>query len=73
VLVSPFVKRKSISSKAYDHASVLKLIESRWGLAPLTVRDAGANNLMDEIDVNMTVTPAPVINVPAGPFGSGCA
>jgi phospholipase C len=73
VLVSPFVKRKSISSKVYDHASVLKLIESRWGLAPLTVRDAGANNLMDEIDVNMTVTPAPVINVPAGPFGSGCA
>ena len=72
VLVSPFVKRKSVSSKVYDHASVLKLIETRWNLQPLTVRDAGANNLMDEIDLALPVTAAPAIDVPTGPFGSAC-
>ena len=72
VLVSPFVKRKSVSSKVYDHASVLKLIETKWNLQPLTVRDAGANNLMDEIDLNIAVAPAPVIEMAAGPYGTRC-
>ena len=72
ILVSPFVKRKSVSSKVYDHASVLRLIETRWNLQPLTVRDAGANNLMDEIDLNIAVTAAPVIDVAPGPYGAGC-
>ncbi len=72
VLVSPFVKRRAVSSKVYDHASVLRMIESRWNLSPLALRDAAANNLMDEIDLTTAVTAAPVINVPAGPFGTVC-
>jgi phospholipase C len=73
LLISPFVKRKSVSSKVYDHASVLRLIESRWGLQSLTVRDATANNLLDEIDLSMTVSSAPTIDVAPGPFGGPCA
>ena len=73
MLVSPFVKRKSVSSKLYDHASVLRLIETRWNLTPLTERDAGANNLMDEVDLLLPVTAAPVIDVPQGPFAISCA
>ncbi len=72
VLVSPFVKRKSISSRVYDHASVLRMIESRWNLQPLTIRDAQANNLMDEIDLSLPVTAAPVIDYSAGPFVVAC-
>jgi phospholipase C len=73
LLISPFVKRKSISSKVYDHASVLRLIEARWNLQSLTVRDAAANNLLDEIDLTMTVSAAPTIDVAQGPFGGACA
>jgi phospholipase C len=73
VLISPFVKRRSVSSKVYDHASVLALIESRWNLQSLTVRDASANNLRDEIDLGITVSAAPVIDVAAGPFGGACS
>lgn len=72
VLVSPFVKRRAVSSKTYDHASVLRLIESRWNLSPLALRDAAANNLMDELDLTTSVTAAPVINIPVGPFGTAC-
>lgn len=72
VLISPFVKRKSVSSKVYDHASVLRMIETRWNLPSLTVRDAGANNLLDEIDLNITVAPAPTIDMAPGPYGTRC-
>ncbi|HEX2722715.1 MAG TPA: alkaline phosphatase family protein [Gemmatimonadaceae bacterium] len=72
VLVSPFVKRRSVSSRIYDHASVLKLIETRWNLPPLTVRDAEALNLMDEINLNTPVTAAPSFDVAPGPYGSRC-
>jgi len=34
----------------YSHSSVLKTIEARFGLAPLTARDAGANDLRDFFD-----------------------
>jgi len=72
VLISPFVKRKSVSSRVYDHASVLRMIESRWNLQPLSVRDAQANNLMDEIDLSLPVSAAPLIDYTAGPFAVSC-
>ena len=72
VLVSPYVKRKSVSSKVYDHSSVLRFIEKRWGLQSLTVRDATANDLGDELDLSMPVTAAPQYDVP-GPFAFTCS
>lgn len=72
ILVSPFVKRRAVSSKVYDHASILRLIETRWNLQPLALRDASANNLMDELDLTIPLATAPAIDVPAGPFGVAC-
>ena len=72
ILVSPFVKRKSVSSRVYDHCSVLRFIEKRWGLQPLTIRDATANDLGDELDLSMAVTAAPQYDVP-GPFPFSCS
>jgi phospholipase C len=43
IVASPFTRRdpgNSVNHGFYDHTSVLKLIEWRWGLAPLTQRDA---------------------------------
>lgn len=44
LIVSPFARgnpaKPRINSLLYDHTSVLKLIEWRWGLDPLTARDA---------------------------------
>ena len=72
ILVSPFVKRSHVSSREYDHASILRMIESRWNLQPLALRDASANNLMDELDLTTPNLTAPAVNVPAGPFGVVC-
>jgi phospholipase C len=66
LLVSPFARRGHVSHTQYDHTSILRLIEWRWGLAPLTVRDATANNLAHELNFNAASTdpPPPVYSVP---------
>jgi phospholipase C len=56
----------------YDHTSVLRMIEWRWGLSPLTVRDGQANNFADELDFSNPILDAPTYNVPPGPFGTPC-
>jgi phospholipase C len=71
-LVSPFARRRYVSSRVYDHASILRLIEWRWGLPPLSERDAQANNLAEELDFTRSDTNAPVIDIPTGPFAGRC-
>jgi phospholipase C len=45
VLVSPSARRGVVSHAEYDHTSILRLIEWRWGLNALSVRDAQAANI----------------------------
>jgi len=48
------------------------MIEWRWGLDPLTERDATANNLADVLDFRRPSLKAKQFRVPAGPFGQPC-
>ena len=50
MLVSPRARRGYVAHGTYDHASVLKMIEWRFGLPALTVRDAAAANLAEVLD-----------------------
>lgn len=52
LIVSSLARRGYVSHDRYDHTSVLKMIEWRFGLAPLTVRDGTANNLASVLDFN---------------------
>jgi phospholipase C len=72
LLISPFARRGFVSSELFDHASVLRMIEWRWDLEPLTERDATANNLADALDFSHRDLTAPQFLVPPGPNGSPC-
>jgi acid phosphatase len=50
IIISPFAKRGFVDHTNYETTSILKLIEARWGLPPLTSRDAAANNLLNSFD-----------------------
>lgn len=52
LVVSPFARKGFVDSTPYDTASVLKLIETRHGLAPLAERDAAARDLTTALDLN---------------------
>ena len=79
IIASPFtlgkVSTPRINGTLYDHTSILKLIEWQWGLPPLTLRDAAANNLAQALNFekpNYTVPSLPQIAPPAPtPCGEG--
>ncbi len=50
IAISPFAPAQVAKEGPYEHTSVLKMIEWRWDLKPMTVRDANAKNLADELD-----------------------
>ena len=50
LIVSPYAKRGYVDNTVYDHTSPLAFIEWRWGIEPLTERDANANNLTNAFD-----------------------
>jgi phospholipase C len=72
LMVSPYARRGHVGTRTYDHTSILRMIERRWGLAPLTVRDATANDLGAELGTKADPR-APAYDVPGGPFGGPCA
>ncbi len=66
MLISPRARRGTVAHGTYDHASVLKMIEWRFGLSPLTVRDKAAANLAEVLDFRH----APNLRAPAYPVPS---
>jgi phospholipase C len=49
-VVSPYSRPHSVSHVVNDHTSILKFIETRFGLPPLTNRDAQANAMLEFFD-----------------------
>ena len=49
IIVSPFAKRGFVDHTQYDTTSILKLIETRFKLAPLTDADAKANGMLNAL------------------------
>ncbi len=50
IVISPYARRAFVDHTPYDHTSILAFIEWRFGLEPLTDRDAAANNLLGAFD-----------------------
>lgn len=78
LIVSPFARGNAagprVNSLLYDHTSVLKLIEWRWGLEPLTARDASDEvaNLASALNFNVRDTSVPALPVIAEPPLESC-
>jgi phospholipase C len=45
IVISPLARRGVVDHTLYDTTSILKLIETRWRLAPLGARDAAAHDM----------------------------
>lgn len=64
LVISPLAARHTVAHGLYDHTSILKMIEWRYNLAPLTPRDAAANNLAEVLSFGTPNLSAPQWNVP---------
>lgn len=45
LVISPFARAGYLDAVTNDHTSILKFIEARFGLSPLSTRDAAANDM----------------------------
>jgi len=78
VIASPFTRSADgnprVASNTFDHTSILKLIEWRWSLRPLTARDASSDveNLATVLDFANPNATVPSLPMPAEPFIIPC-
>ncbi|HKW76952.1 MAG TPA: alkaline phosphatase family protein [Terriglobales bacterium] len=65
-VVSPFARKNFVSHTPMDFTAALKLIETRFGLAPLTARDAAMPDMTEFFDFSTSTGPwaVPPTNVP---------
>jgi phospholipase C len=74
VVVSPFTRNAGVSHTLIDHTSILKLIEWRWGLPPLTACDASAQigNLATAMNFASPDVTVPAVPLPNPVFAAPC-
>jgi phospholipase C len=65
IAVSPFSKPHYVSHVVNSHTSFLALLEKRFGLAPLTARDANADTFEDMFDFDTAPSLAATLNAAA--------
>jgi phospholipase C len=73
LLISPFARRGHVEHTVFDHASILKLIEWRFGLPALSVRDRHAANPALALDFSRRNLSAPAFSVPRITTSKRCA
>lgn len=72
LVISPWSPRSTVNSMQFDHTSVLNMIEWRWGLPSLTIRDQTANNLASVLNFSSVSYASNTYNAPTGIFGNFC-
>ncbi len=57
LVISPWAKESFVSSDEFEFSSVIKMIETIWGLGTLTERDARASDMLQLFDFDGPPTP----------------
>ncbi len=57
LVVSPFARKGFVDHTVNDHTSILRFVERRYGLTPLSSRDAAANDLTEAFAFDQPARP----------------
>jgi phospholipase C len=72
MVISPFTKKHYVSNTPMDFTAVLRLIELRWNLPPLTRRDAAQPSMEEFFDFVNPPWMTPPANIPTQPTNMLC-
>lgn len=72
LVVSPFTKKNYVSHTVADYTAILKFIETRFNLQPLTQRDAAQMDMTEFFDFQNVPWATPPSNIPAQPTDGTC-
>jgi len=68
LIISPYAIKGQVTHTQYDFVSILKFIEERFGLPPLTSRDAAANDTTDSFNFGQSPLPPLTLTPRSCPF-----
>jgi phospholipase C len=67
IAMGPFATARVEHAGPYEHCSILRMIEWRWGLEPMHMRDRDAKNLADALDFSSRRAPVDIPKVVVPP------
>ena len=62
LVISPWSRAGTVVHTQYDLTSPLELLETKYGLSPLTARDGSSNSMLDCFSFSQTPLPPDIIN-----------
>jgi uncharacterized protein (TIGR03437 family) len=68
LVISPYARQGYVDHKTYSFESWLKIIEERFGVAPMTGRDNTANDMADAFDFTQQPRPPVPLNGAGSPY-----
>jgi phospholipase C len=71
IVMGPFAPARVVHGGPYEHCSILRMIEWRWNLSPMTARDRNAANLVEVLDFSEHRRPLQLPSFDPGPV-QGC-
>jgi phospholipase C len=72
LVVSPFTKKNYVSHTVADYTAILRFIEARFSLSPLTQRDAAQMDMTEFFDFAGVPWATPPANIPAQATTGAC-
>jgi phospholipase C len=63
-VLSPFARRGAVNSTLFEHTAMLKLVEWRFGLQPLSLRDKKSNNIADVLNFDPAAADLSIPDLP---------
>lgn len=72
IIFSPWARPSFVSHTTRDYTSILRLIEDRFNVAPLSLRDAKADNMMEFFDFSGAPPLLTPPTLPAQPTDGNC-
>ncbi|HET9729580.1 MAG TPA: alkaline phosphatase family protein [Acidimicrobiia bacterium] len=64
IIGGPFAPARVAHHGPFEHCSILRMVEWRWGLEPMTARDRHAQNLAEALDFSASVAPVTLAALP---------
>ena len=65
IIGGPFAPARVDHNGPFEHCSILRMIEWRWNLTPMTARDANARNLAETLNFSGRAQPVTIPDLPA--------
>jgi phospholipase C len=67
IVCGPFAPARVVHAGPFEHCSILRMVEWRWGLEPMRARDRHARNLAEALDFSARAAPIALAPLPAVP------